>query len=305
MSRLRSCLADYLRTRRALGFKLQREGKLLPQFVAHLEERGDAFITAAAALAWAMQPADASPGWWTKRLVLVRGFAKYLQTLDARTEVPSLDPLPRRQARSAPYIYSAKDTTALLAATDTLRSAVKAVTYTTLIGLLAATGIRVGEAIALDERDVDLRRAVLVIRRTKFGKSREVPLHASAVTALESYRRRRDQLVHRQFSPSFFISTAGKRLIYNNVHETFLKLLYAAGLGSHRPRPTLHDLRHSFAIQTVVGWYRDDLDVEARLPLLTTYLGHVSPSSTYWYLTAVPELLEVVAARLERLSVKP
>ena len=305
MSRLRRCLADYLRSRRGLGFKLQREGKLLPQFVTHVEERGDAFITTAAALSWAMQPPDASPAWWMNRLVLVRGFAKYLQTLDPRTEVPSLDHLPRRQTRSAPYIYSTADITALLAATDTLRSAVKAVTYKTLIGLLAATGIRVGEAIALDERDVDLRRAVLVIRKTKFNKSREVPLHASVVTALDSYRRVRDQLVHRQFSPSFFISTAGTRLFYANVHETFLRLLYTAGLGSHRPRPTPHDLRHSFAVQTVVGWYRNGDDVEARLPLLTTYLGHVSAASTYWYLTAVPELLEVVAGRLERLSVKP
>jgi site-specific recombinase XerD len=273
--------------------------------VEHLEGRGDAFITTAAALPWAMQPPDASPAWWTQRLVLVRGFAKYLQTLDARTEVPSLDHLSHHRARSAPYVYSAADVTALLAATDTLRSTVKAIAYKALIGLLATTGMRVGEAIGLDERDVDLNRAVLVIRKTKFGKSREIPLHASAVTALEHYRSRRDRLVRRQLSSSFFLSTAGKQLIYNNVHEAFLRLVYVAGLGNRRPRPTLHDLRHTFAIQTVVGWYRDGVDVEARLPLLTTYLGHVNASSTYWYLTAVPELLEVVATRLERLSVKP
>jgi len=305
MTRLRRHLVDYLRTRRALGFKLKREGRLLLQFVAHLENRGDAFITTTAALSWATQPPDASSAWWTQRLVLVRGFAKYLQTLDARTEVPSLDHLSHRRARSAPYVYSAADVTALLAATDTLWSAVKAITYKALIGLLATTGMRVGEAIGLDERDVDLNRAVLVVRRTKFGKSREIPLHASAVTALEAYRSRRDRIIPRQLSSSFFVSTTGKRLIYQNVHEAFLRLVYIAGLGNRRPRPTLHNLRHTFAIQTVVGWYRDGVDVEARLPLLTTYLGHVSASSTYWYLTAVPELLEVVAARLERLSVKP
>lgn len=305
MTALGRALAAYLRTRRALGFKLKREGELLPQFVAYLDERGASFVTTAAAIAWAAQPRDAAPAWWTQRLVLVRGFAKYMQTIEPRTEVPALDHLPHQRARSAPYVYSAADVTALLSATDTLRSPLKATTYKTLLGLVAVTGMRVGEAVALDERDVDRRGAVLVIRKTKFDKSREVPLHASAVEALDRYRRERDRLAPRKKSSSFFISTVGKRLIYNNVHETFLQLVYAAGLGKRRPRPTIHDLRHTFAIQTVLGWYRDDVDVEARLPMLSTYLGHVGPSSTYWYLTAVPELLEAATIRLERSKVKP
>lgn len=305
MTRLHRHLADYLRTRRALGFKLKREGDLLAQFVAFLEERGSKFVTTAAAVAWAAQPREASPTWWTQRLIFVRGFAKYLQTLDPQTEVPSLDHFPHRRARTTPYVYSAADVAALLSATDTLRSPVKTATYKTLLGLLAVTGMRVGEAIALDERDVELRRGVLEVRKTKFAKTREIPLHASTVDALARYRRERDRLAPRQMEPSFFVSTVGKRLIYQNVHEAFLALVYIAGLGSRRPRPTLHDMRHTFAIQTVLGWYRDGMDVEPRLPLLTTYLGHVSPVSTYWYLTAVPELLEAAAARLERLSVKP
>ena len=305
MTALRRALAAYLRTRRALGFKLKREGELLPQFVAYLDERGASFVTTAAAIAWAAQPRDAAPAWWTQRLVVVRGFAKYLQTSEPRTEVPSLDHLPHHRARSAPYVYSAADITALLSAADTLRSPLKTATYKTLLGVLAVTGMRVGEAVALDERDVNRRRAALVIRKTKFDKSREVPLHASTVEALDRYRHARDRLAPRRSSSSFFASTVGSRLIYQNVHETFLKLVYAAGLGTRRPRPTIHDLRHSFAIQTVLGWYRDGADVEARLPLLSTYLGHVGPSSTYWYLTAVPELLEAATVRLERSRVKP
>ena len=303
MTALRSALAAYLRTRRALGFKLKRAGELLPQFVAYLEERGASFVTTAAAIAWAAQPRDAAPAWWTQRLVLVRGFAKYLQTIEPRTEVPELDHLPHHRARSAPYVYSTADVTALLSATDTLRAPLRASTYKTLLGLVAVTGMRVGEAVDLDERDVDRRRAILVIRKTKFDKSREVPLHASTVEALDRYRRERDRLAPRRGSSSFFISTVGKRLIYQNVHETFLHLVYAAGLGKRRPRPTIHDLRHSFAIETVLGWYRDGVDVEARLPILSTYLGHVGPSSTYWYLTAVPELLEAATIRLERWKV--
>lgn len=301
---LRRALTDYLRTRRALGFKLKADGEQLPSFVAFLDERGESHVTAAAATAWAALPRDARPTWWTKRLVLVRGFAKYLQTIDARTEVPRLDVFPRSGTRSAPYVYSSDDLAALLSATDTLVSPLKTRTYETLVALLAVTGMRVGEAIALDERDVDRRSGVLVVRKGKFAKSREVALDSSAAAALERYRRERDRRVPCRGTPSFFVSTVGKRLIYQNVHETFLRLVYAAGLGERRPRPTLHDLRHTFAIRTVLGWYRDGGDVEARLPLLSTYMGHVGPSSTYWYLTAVPELLEAATARLERSLVK-
>lgn len=304
MTATRRALANYLRTRRSLGFKLRREGELLSQFVTYLDERDISFVTTTLALEWAMQPCDATQGWRMKRLVTVRGFAKYLQTIDPRTEIPALEHLPYHRTRSAPYVYSARDLTALISAADVLRSPLKTLTYKTLLGLLSVTGMRVGEAVALDERDVDHRRAILTIRKTKFDKSREIPLHISTLEALDRYRRDRDRLAPRRSSSSFFVSIVGSRLIYNNVHETFLRLVYAAGLGSRKPRPTIHDLRHTFAIQTVLGWYRDGIDVEARLPVLSTYLGHVGPSSTYWYLTAVPELLEAATVRLER-SVKP
>jgi integrase len=300
-------LSDYLRVRRALGFKLRRDGLILPDFVGYLEKRRATFVTTVAAIAWATQPRDAHPNWWRKRLVVVRGFAKYLQTIDRRNEVPALDHLPAREgARGMPYVYTAEDIDALLSATGTLCGGpLRVGTYRTLWGLLAVTGLRVGEAIALDDRDFDRRRDVLVIRKTKFDKSREVPLHESTVQALVRYQRDRNRLSPSRTTSSFFVSTAGSRLIYQNVHETFLKLVYVAGLGDRRPhRPTIHDLRHAFAIRTVLDWYRDGVDVEARLPLLSTYLGHIGPSSTYWYLTAVPELLEAATARLERSRVK-
>ena len=301
MTKLGKALVDYLRVRRALGFKLKQAGELLPDFVRYLDDRGLCHVTTTAALAWATLPRGTEPNWWSKRLVQVRGFARYLHTLDPRNQVPPLDHLPHRQIRTTPYVYSAADVTALLAATDTLRTAFRTATYKTLLGLIAVTGLRVGEAIALDDGDVDCTRGVLVIRKSKFGKSREVPLHPSTVQVLACYRRCRDWLVRRRRTESFFVASVGTRLFYQNVHDTFLKLVYAAGLGERRPRrPTLQDLRHTFAIQTVIGWHRDQVDVESRLPLLSTYLGHIGPSSTYWYLTAVPELLEAATIRLER-----
>jgi integrase len=172
-------------------------------------------------------------------------------------------------------------------------------TYKTLLRLIAVTGMRVGEVIALDDSDFDRRGGVLVIRKSKFDKSREVPLHATTVAALARYRGKHGPFARRR-STSLFVSTAGTRLIYQNVHETFLAIVFAAGLGERRPRPKIHDLRHTFAIRTVLDWHRGGVDVEARLPLLSTYLGHIGPASTYWYLTAVPELLEAATARLER-----
>ena len=301
MKTLRRALADYLKVRRSLGFKLKADGELLPGFLAHLEQASSPIITTALAVEWATLPQDVHPAWWTTRLVAVRGFAKYLQTIEPRHHVPPLALLPHRRARSAPYIYEPAEITALLTATTTLRTELRTETYRTFLGLLAVSGIRAGEAIALDDADVDLRCGVLVIRKTKFGKTREVPLHRSTLRALDKYQRDRDRLAPRQQSPSFFVSTVGTRLIYQNVHEAFLQLVYAAGLSERAPRrPRIHDLRHTFAVRMVLAWHRMGEDVEAKIPTLSTYLGHIGPSSTYWYLTAIPALLESATARLER-----
>lgn len=298
---LRQYLDEYLTTRRRLGVKLDRDGKLLPGFVDYLEVSGRSHITSRVALAWATQPRDVHPAWWTSRLVMVRGFAKYLQAIDPRHEVPPIELLPHKRPRTAPYIYPPAEIRTLLAATETLISPLRTATYRTLIGMLAVTGLRVGEAVALDDEDFDRRRGVLRIRRSKFGKTREVPLHKTTTRALVQYAVDRDRLAPRRRARSLFVSTTGTRLIYQNVHETFLRLVYAAGLADREPRrPRIHDLRHTFAVGTVLRWHRAGEDVEAKLPTLSTYLGHIGPSTTYWYLTAVPELLEAATARLER-----
>lgn len=300
MSQLRAALDDYLQIRRALGFKLKRAGQLLPQFVAYLERAGAETITTDLAVAWATQPQDAHPEWWAHRLSEVRGFARHLQALDPQTEVPPDDLMPRQACRATPYLYSEAEIAALMQAARALRPSVRAATYETLVGLLTVTGMRVGEAIRLDRNDLDWNSGLLTVRNSKFGKSRQVPLHHSVVDALAAYARRRDTLSPR--TESFFVSIKGTRLIYQGVDCTFLRLVRAAGLRQRSAacRPRLHDLRHTFAVRTLLDWYRAGLDVEARLPLLSTYLGHFEPSGTYWYLSASPELMALASQRLER-----
>lgn len=302
MTPLRPALGDYLSIRRALGYQLDRPEKLLAQFLDHLDELGTGTVTVEHALAWATLPAAGTRNWWSHRLTVVRGFARYLHTLDPAHEVPPLGVLPHRPHRATPYLYSDHDITALITAAATLRPPLRAATYQSLIGLLAVTGLRVGEAIHLDRTDLDAARGLLTVRHSKFGKSRQLPLHRSTLAALGAYRHRRDQLLAPAGgAPALFLSTAGTRLLYANVHATFQQLVHHAGLrprsGSCRPR--LHDLRHSFATRTLLDAYRADIDVQARSPLLSTYLGHVDPGSTYWYLCAAPELLALAAHRLE------
>jgi len=302
MNALRQALADYLVVRRRLGYKLCRPEKLLTQFLTYLEDRGQRHIDTAAALAWATQPVGGSQNWWSYRLSAIRGFATYLRTVDPATEVPPTQLLPWRPCRATPYLYSAAEITALLSATANLSTPHRVATYRTLIGLLAVTGMRVGEAIALDHSDFDAPAGVLVIRKGKFGKSRELPLHPSTVSALRRYLGRRDRPHSTTGSPALLVSTAGTRLLYCNVQWTFGRLLRHAGLKprSAACRPRLHDLRHGFAVSTVLDGYRYDGDPAARLPVLSTYLGHVDPANTYWYLSAAPELLAFAGRRLER-----
>lgn len=300
MSALRQALTDYLELRRGLGFKLVREGLLLPGFVASIARTRKCFITAAWAVSWATRPAGATPQWHATRLRLVRGFARYAHALDPRHEVPPPDLLPCRPLRRSPFLFSTEDVCALMNATQHLNG-LRPHTYSTLIGLLAVTGMRVGEAIGLDIADVDLADGIVTVRGGKFGKSRQVPVHPSTRTALETYAKRRDRFFRgRDKASAFFVSLTGTRLNYNNVQLTFSRLVDQGGLGESKPRPRLHDLRHSFAVSTFADWHRAKGDVEARLPALSTYLGHVGPNSTYWYLSASPELMGLAARRLER-----
>lgn len=302
MSDLRQTLRDYLALRRALGFKLKRYGMLLPGFVASVEASESPVITSTLAVAWATEPPRVTAKWAAARLAMVRAFASYAQTLDPRTEVPPQELLPHPpRRRLPPYVYSDEEIEVLMAATASITDPFRALTLRTVIGLLASTGMRVGEAIALDCREVDFEEGVVTVRDGKFGKSREVPLHPQTVRALELYAQRRDRHFRAAFSEAFFLSLVGTRLFYNNIHRIFFDLVTETGLADRGPRrPRIHDLRHTFAIRTLIDWYRAGLDVEQQLPRLSTYLGHVNPSSTYWYLSAVPELLGVAAQRLER-----
>ncbi len=299
---LREGLADYLALRRALGYRLARPEKLLGQFLDHLEHAGESRITVGAALDWAQLPAGGGDSnWWAYRLSTVRGFATYLHARDPAHEVPSAQLLPQRPHRASPYLYSDADITALIAATSSLRTPLRQATFATLIGLLAVTGIRVGEAIALNRGDVDLASGRLVVCHGKFGKTRELTLHATTVDALRRYQRLRDRLAPATATAALFVSTAGTRLIYCNVHHAFHRMVVLAGLtprsGSCRPR--IHDLRHSFAVAAMLDAYTAGQDGQLRLTLLSTWLGHVHPGSTYWYLSASPELMAVAGQRLE------
>lgn len=299
-----SAAADYLTTRRAMGYKLAYQGQMLDQFAVYLDAVGAEHLTISHALSWAKQPSDAAPVWWSVRLGTVRAFARYLSALDPATEIPPAGLLPEPSHRIVPYIYSDEDIDRLIEAAGRLCPEHRADTYQTLIGLVAVTGMRVGEAVRLDRDDVDLEQGLLTIRNSKFGKSRQVPLHSTSVDALAAYARRRDQRRPRPKASSFFTSAIGTRLLRDNVSTVFPRLVRETGLNSpnrHRP-PRLHDLRHSFAVRSVIGWYQSGVDVEARLPLLSTWLGHVAPSSTYWYLTGVPELLELIADRLDTVT---
>lgn len=301
MSALHDALLEYLQLRRALGYKLEREGLLLPRFVSFLEQNGATFITATLAVRWAMEPARASSRWWAVRLGEVRVFARYMAARDPRTEVPAPELLPAlRSRRLTPYVYTDAEVQALMRAARTF-DGVKAATYATLIGLIAVTGMRVGEVIALDRTDIDWHPQFLIVRAGKFGKSREVALHPTTLKALHAYERARDRAMPRPRSPALLLSLAGTRLLYKNVQRGFNHLLHRADLPQRLSRrPRLHDLRHAFAIKTLVRWYAEGLDVQARLPLLSTYLGHVHPSQTYWYLTATPELMRLAERRSRR-----
>jgi len=289
--------------RRALGFKLETWGPRLMSFIRFCEERGAATVTADLAVEWATAPSGGSghEAYQARRLDVVRIFARHLQALDPATEVPPEDVLDRRQCRVQPYLYSPQEVTALMHAARTLRPAFRAVTWRTLIGLLAVTGMRQGEACRLTRDDVDLDAGAITILDSKFGKSRMVFLHPTTAAALRAYDRARDEAFAGPPADMFFLNSRGRPLNRLNTSYTFNEVVAAAGIkappGQRAPR--LHDLRHAFTVSTLLDWYRDGGDVQARLPVLSAWLGHIDPKSTYWYVSSVPELLALAAGRLE------
>lgn len=307
MSTLHDALTEYLAARRALGTKLKWPESSLRRFVDFANAEGAAFITSELALRWAMQPMGVQRATHAGRLRIVRGFAAWLQVSDQRTQVPPQRLLPAKHRRPMPHIYSDGELAALMAAAGRLRSAsgLRGATFKTLLGLLAATGLRPGEALALDIGDVDLAGGILTVRESKFGKSRFVPLEESTRKALAAYAAFRNLVQPCRDTPAFLVSTKGLRLGASAIRKMFAKLCQTAGL---RPRvhprrsgrgPRLQDIRHSFATRRLTEWYRKGLDVDRLMPRLSTYLGHTSPVETYWYIQAVPELLCLATERLE------
>jgi integrase len=300
MTGLRDQARDYLALRRAMGFKMAKHGPLLDSLAGYLEAAGLETVTTQAAAGWAVLPQDAHPYRWKARLEVARGFARYLSAADPATEVPPAGLLDARRGRHQPYIFTGQEISVLLAEAGRHRWHLPAVTYPALLGLIAATGMRVSEAAGLADADADLDGAMITIRDSKFGKSRQIPVDATVTAALRDYRQERRRLRPSPAAATLFISATGTPLITTNIRNEFRRLVSRTGTGAGAASPPrVHDLRHSFAVRTLAGWYRDGGDVAARMPLLSAYMGHVSPVSTYWYLHAVPELLALAARRLE------
>jgi len=300
MTVLEQHLDEYLQLRRTLGHKLGHAHRYLPRFVSYLDEHGAEFVTIEAALGWSLEPAvpvgSVVPA---DRMMIVRGFARYLSGIDPRTEVPPAGAIRHPHRWRRPFIYTDSDVLAMIEQARTvIPQPLRSATYQTLIGLLATTGLRVGEALRLDRGDLDRAGSVLRIRVSKFGKSRLVPLDPSAVDALERYDHTRQRLLPDPSTDSLFVSQRGTRVIYECVWPTHRKLCERAGVGAGSTvTPRIHDHRHSFAVNTLLGWYREGVDVPSRIAWLSTYLGHREPRYTYHYLSAAPDLL-AHAARL-------
>jgi integrase/recombinase XerD len=307
MNTLRQALHDYLHLRRSVGFKMHDAGNALLDFVAFMEQRHADYITQVLALTWAQQPVNTTAAYWASRLGFVRGFARYLSASDPRTQIPTKGLLPFQSQRARPYLYSDDEIRRLLKAALDMRcrperSKLRPWVYYCLFGLLSVTGLRLGEARNLSLQDVDLKAAVLTICGAKLGKSRLVPMHVSTCEVLADYIKRRNRHWAHWSVPSYlFVSSRGNRLNFTDIHRTFYALsrqIGLRGLSDHRG-PRLHDMRHTFATNTLVRWYQSGQDPERRLPLLSAYLGHINVADTQWYLNGSPALMREAMRRLE------
>jgi integrase len=298
MSELSAHLEEYLRLRRALGFKLEYPGHALSQFLAYLEAKGATKITTELAIAWAGLAKDALPVYRAHRLGAVRGFARYLVAIDPETEVPPTGVWSATTPRRTPFAFSEGDLANLLTRARALLPSLRGETCEALFGLLISTGMRVGEALALECDDVDLDERLITIREAKFDRSRIVPLHETTAEALANYARARDGHGAERSSRRFFLTSGGRPLCYQAALDAFIEATAALGLRDGPVLPRIHDLRHHFVISSLLEWHRSGSHPENRMAVLSTYLGHVSPAGTYWYLSATPELMELVAARL-------
>jgi integrase len=304
MKTFREAIQDYLTLRRGLGFKLKKHSRMLEEFASFLEQKGALRITSRLALQWATEPQHIQPAEWAARLSVARGFARYWSATDPTTEIPPEGLLPYRHNRAKPYLYSDGQIQQLLEAAKNMPAphTLQPWTYHSLFGLLAVTGLRISEALNLLSTDVDWSEGILTIRASKFGKSRLIPLHGSSLKILSDYDVRRDALFADRKTPYFFCSRYGGRLDEGQVRRVFYFISRQIGIreatASNGPR--LHDFRHRFAVETLLRWHRTGEDVQRRLPILSTYLGHGHVTDTYWYVTGTPELMAAVGQRLDK-----
>lgn len=301
MKQLSALLEEYLEVRRALGAKLKQTEWLLRQFLAFLAQHEATVITIDWALKWACEPESASARYRYQRLAAVRKFSQYAQVADNRHQQVPPGLLPYCRRRPHPYIYTSDEILAVMNAAEQLPGCLRPATYATIVGLLSVTGMRTGEVVRLDRSDVDLQHGQIAIRNTKFGKSRMVLCHRSTQQMLCQYASKRDRMLKQHHCEAFFLNDRGMRISQDTLQYTFVQLSYASGLRKVESacKPRLHDLRHTYAVRTLMQWYRDDVDVESQLPHLATWLGHVGIGECYWYLSAVPELMHLVAQKLD------
>jgi site-specific recombinase XerD len=303
MNSLRDATDEYLTIRRQLGFKLVSAGYQLQNFVKFMESQGAEYITTNLSLQWAAQPADVMPRYLAQRLDAVRQFARYRAVTDPRTDIPGADLLSRHAQKVKPYHYTDREIIQLMQAAVSLppREGLNKYSLKYIIGLLAATGMRIGEILNLTDQDIDYEQSLIVVRESKFGKMRLVPVHHSTISALKQYVKHRRALLELKTFPRFFVSKTGNALPASTVRQKFKSLCCQIGIrkttDSHGPR--LHDFRHRFATETLLQWYRSGTDTEQRLPALTTFLGHSRLENTYWYFSFSPELMGHVVKRLE------
>jgi len=317
MNGLRDAIEQYLALRRSLGFELRIQAGILRRFANFAEREKASYVTTGLVLRWVDTLTHALPATAARSVGVVRRFAIWQTGLDSRTEVPPPRLVASRYERRLPFLHTDEQIVQLLLETEQLHSpkGLRGPTFSTLFGLIAVTGLRISEALKLDRSDVDLIEGVLDIRRTKFGKSRLVPVHPTTRAALAMYAERRDRILGDIATPAFFVSEQAQRITDCVARHYFAHVSRRLGqrtsagkglTGRRRVRltirrghgPRLHDLRHRFAAHTLLNWYRDGVDVEREIPKLSTYLGHCAVSQTYWYIDAVPELLQLAAGRI-------
>jgi integrase/recombinase XerD len=299
MSSLEDHLDRYLALRRSVGYRLEDHGRVLPDFVRYAQAKGETTVHTDTAVAWAA--GAMSDGQRGRRLSMVRGFARYLAAFDPANEIPPRGLQPNAPARSAPHIYSPEEIARLMRLACELEPASFGATMQTLIGLMATTGLRTGETRRLDREHVDVARAQVTVWHSKSGRSRRIPLHESTAKALADYAALRDRCHPQPSTEAFFLDRTGARLTSPVLSRAFRELRRRASIATAPGQgpAVLGDLRHTCAVSTLLAWHQQGMDVQRQLPTLSAFLGHVNPRQTFWYLQATPELMALVAERLE------